>query len=274
MPFVPPVFLARTASKHPWLRDRLLSSEEFASYLQDRGLSAWSDHVSELWRLGLLRADVILGPSGTRRAGLQPTGDVDDGLLVYADARSLCTRRQWANVLKSPPDWVARLRLLFHPYRYHTVLYFERLFELHIHPFQMLKQSQYPRMLRMQTAGVREVTRKDDFAKAVSDFPHLTVVCAVDSYGVVGPGTEPGGRSMPSRGSRFLIRPNTRPKPTIGLNKQVFCFQYFMGQAWFMGCLGLNEAHAQNGRYRAYFREPPTFSSALIKPASIVAAMI
>lgn len=36
---------------------------------------------------------------------------------------------------------------------------------------------------------------------------------------------------------------------------------------------GFFEIHPQKGRYRAYFLEPPTFSSSLMSPASIAAVI-
>lgn len=61
--------------------------------------------------------------------------------------------------------------------------------------------------------------------------------------------------------------------PGKRLNKQVFYFHSVKMSETVWARDVFNRIQAQNGRYRAYFREAPTFSSDLMRPESIEAAM-
>jgi hypothetical protein len=57
------------------------------------------------------------------------------------------------------------------------------------------------------------------------------------------------------------------------LNKHVFYFQIFAWKFPVGHGMALNKTQAQNGRYRANFREVPTFSSGFMRPISMAAEM-
>jgi hypothetical protein len=69
-----------------------LTAKELADFAHKRGLSWYrEEHIHHLWKLGLLKADLIVSTQPLDEAGLvnigQEQADDDECSFVYADAR-------------------------------------------------------------------------------------------------------------------------------------------------------------------------------------------
>src|SRR5215467_14042422 len=65
----------------------LMSAAELASFASDRAVDFRTDDVETLWRVGLLRADLVEGPTRLRLSGLFRVGTLGPGPASYADVR-------------------------------------------------------------------------------------------------------------------------------------------------------------------------------------------
>lgn len=86
-----------------------------------------------------------------------------------------------------------------------------------------------------------------------------------------------GSSSGKSKTSSYSRSPDDgRPRPWDGnrLNKYLVVTEDVTKTTRLFMALRLNENQAQNGRYRAYFLDPPTATSGLMAPASMAAAII
>lgn len=111
-------------------RARLLSPHDLANLAQSYGLGHFTgDDVKSLWKLGLLRADLVLSATPIENENMPSFGTVDDGdHFAYGDKRQAAHRPEgygsaFAAVKKGfPRGWSP----LFHPYRTHVLLHVDR----------------------------------------------------------------------------------------------------------------------------------------------------
>lgn len=139
--FLPPGQHARwlVAYRELWQME-LLDPWDFAIYVSRHGLDLLGrDGVIALWRLSLIRADLIESTTKLRWRGLRLIRPAVAPPFFYADCReSTLVGRGWLNSVgrsRSLPDGV---RLLFHPFRYLVLYHLLRVLGLSISTLQPL----------------------------------------------------------------------------------------------------------------------------------------
>src|SRR3989442_14180581 len=89
-PVLPGAWIA--SRRHIWHMD-FLSANNFAQYCRDRGLSHFSEEdITQLWHLGLVKADLILSRRKLRRIGLVNHGSDPYRYHLNSDERLLRQR--------------------------------------------------------------------------------------------------------------------------------------------------------------------------------------
>jgi hypothetical protein len=133
---------------HIWQMD-FLTAKELADFVHKRGLSWYhEEHINLLWRLGLLKADLIVSSQEVDEPGLTLVGqerlDDEENGFDYADARL-------PKLIQDSPETSfeemqlvpSTLKIYFHPFRFTVLHNFERL-DPHFEPPRIL----YPQMYR------------------------------------------------------------------------------------------------------------------------------
>lgn len=117
---------------HIWQMN-FLTAKELADYVHKRGLSWYrEEHINLLWKLGFLKADLIISSQEVDEAGLILVGqeqlDEEENEFLYADARlpqliedSSTLSLEEMQAVPSP------LNVFFHPFRFAVLQNFERL---------------------------------------------------------------------------------------------------------------------------------------------------
>ena len=127
-----------------------LTAKELADFVHKRGLSWYSEEqINLLWKLGLLKADLIVSSQEVDEAGLILVGqeqlDEEENEFQYADARLPQLVQDSSTLsLEEMQTVPSTLKVFFHPFRFAVLQHFERLV-LHFKPPQIL----YPQMYRM-----------------------------------------------------------------------------------------------------------------------------
>ena len=117
-----------------------LNADKFASFGHDRGLASFNEKdVTQLWQLGLIKADLITSRSKLSLVGLVDRGTDRYGPYLYSDERQLPRRlRKWKNARKNLKPLQEGVELLFHPFRYYVLYHLDRVLGLHSSKMQML----------------------------------------------------------------------------------------------------------------------------------------
>lgn len=106
-----------------WQLD-LLDPSDLCRFAQERSVS-WSDGdtVEKLWRLGLLRADVVLADSLTGHEGLEIVGrSADDRLMCFDRRQFTAPREGLGSKLASVGDRADSVTPFFHRFRFYVLL--------------------------------------------------------------------------------------------------------------------------------------------------------
>lgn len=110
-----------TATGHLW-QSKLLDARELATFASDRGIRASEDDVRALWRLKLLRADLVGSRAQLRLAGLAHLRTDRSGWRWYGDCRPLAVLREEAVRPRDRDASRARNAVpLFHPFRLYVL---------------------------------------------------------------------------------------------------------------------------------------------------------
>ena len=121
-----------------WQMD-FLDAKELSDFCKHRGLVYWSEHIEQLWQLGLLTADVVISSRKLRQSGLVYIKRDDFGRHIYADGRKpRRSAKGWAEEFKRLKKLDSSIQPLFHPFRFYVIYTLNRRLKLSIVPIQTL----------------------------------------------------------------------------------------------------------------------------------------
>jgi hypothetical protein len=129
----------------------LLTAQGLAEFATKRGFPLYrEEHIHHLWKLGLLRADLIVSEQEIDEAGFVFLGKEEDTFL-YADARDSQPLQDTSDVpLEEAQDLVFPLKIYFHPFRF-AVLHCLSMLVPNTSPLQII----FPQMY--QTSKIMEI---------------------------------------------------------------------------------------------------------------------
>jgi hypothetical protein len=133
---------ALARSPELWQFD-LLSADEFGRFTQDRGMPVLAaGTVSQLWRVGLLRADLVTASSRLTMPGLEDVSD-EDGVFAYCDTRQTEQKSGgYGGSFASIGSELDSIELLFHPFRLFVMYHIHRVFRSNASSIQYLLNSE------------------------------------------------------------------------------------------------------------------------------------
>lgn len=117
----------------------LLTPRDLCKFANDRGVRIFNaDTVTDLWRLGLLRSDVVTARSKVETPSLEIVSKEDE-LLSYCDMRRVEHKvKGYGGTFASKNSEIDCLKLLFHPFRLYVLYHIDRVFRLNIASTQYL----------------------------------------------------------------------------------------------------------------------------------------
>lgn len=107
----------------------LLTAQQIYRFARDRDIEIFNaDTVTELWRVGLLRADLIRAKKKLEIPSLELVSE-ENGLFTYCDKRQVEHRAQgYAGLFSKTKPKLDDPDLLFHPFRMYVLYHINRVF--------------------------------------------------------------------------------------------------------------------------------------------------
>jgi len=107
----------------------LLTPQELCQFSKDRGVPAINtETVTDLWRVGLLRSDLIMARSKLEMPSIELVSE-ENGLFTYCDKRQVEHRAQgYGGIIARRESDSDCLELLFHPFRLYVLYHINRVF--------------------------------------------------------------------------------------------------------------------------------------------------
>jgi hypothetical protein len=180
IPLKEPSSLARIiATRHDIFYNSILNETEFERLARDLHLHlGFKQDLQLLWKLGLLRADLIKSSRKIRLVGLKPIGLSWDGQYEYSDERYIRNRKGGLiNISEKQytvPSWVT---LMFHPYRIYILSEMESFLGIKIHPLQAVVGMKYfQKTSKRRIEQIQHITCKPKFYKLVERLNNITAL--------------------------------------------------------------------------------------------------
>lgn len=179
-----PLFDARAdlATNPDLWQHGLLDPSALARFSDQNGVKLFNaESIRGLWKLGLLRCDLLLSTKRCRRMGLIQVHTRPDGLRVYVDCRYPKTRRGgWRGALaKKVPDFDT-IAIYFHPFRYYVLYHLHRTIRFNIHPMQYFWKSSPPYgLLDYNMSHLNRWTSSEGFVERVCRWNKISELAAI-----------------------------------------------------------------------------------------------
>lgn len=130
-----------------WQLD-LLNPRRLVSFIKDRNVDFWEEHILHLWQLGWVRAETVRGKLCEEIKGIDFVEKLNDEEFFYSDNRSLGLAQVNAEGLaREIVGKIPGVAPYFHPFKYFVLWEIQRVIRINIHPYQMLIPSKYHGML-------------------------------------------------------------------------------------------------------------------------------
>ncbi len=105
-----------------------LDISQFHRFSQDRECRFAKTHIEQLWKLKLLRADLIKSKKEINIEGITHINKDEFGLNIYYDNRKIETRPDgWENALTDIDNDKIEFSIFFHPFRIYILYYLDKL---------------------------------------------------------------------------------------------------------------------------------------------------
>lgn len=126
----------------------LLNPRNLVTFIKDRKVNFWEDHIIHLWQLGWVRAEIIQGKLVTEIEGIEIIEKLDDEVSLYTDNRSLGLVQVHIEApVRELVEKIPGVVPYFHPFKYFVFWQIQRVMRLIIHPYQMMNPGRYHEML-------------------------------------------------------------------------------------------------------------------------------
>jgi hypothetical protein len=146
-----------------------LNADKLARFGHDRGLASFDEKdVTQLWQLGLIKADLITSRRKLSLVGLVDRGTDRYGHHIYSDERQLPRRlRTWNNARTNLKPLQEGVELLFHPFRYYVLYHLDRVLELRSSRMQMLYQDGFPPVFDWNLSSFNRWSASEGFISSI-----------------------------------------------------------------------------------------------------------
>ncbi len=154
----------------------LLSQDRFASFAKNRGLNySFGSDTYELWRIGLLKADLIEAPCELGIPGLELFRIDEEGNHLYLDTREAIAEGGLSGSIGRLSDLRCNVHLHFHPFRYYVLYEIDQTLKLDFHPKQqLLNPAGYQTLLERWQSHFQEWTASSAFQRQLQYWENIT----------------------------------------------------------------------------------------------------
>lgn len=163
--------------KKPYIwQMKLLDSKGLANYSQKKGLHFSEKDIQNLWKLGLLKADLVQSTKKVNLKRLSEVGKNKFGYFLYSDDYNLPRKSKgWLGAAFNLRPIKKGLKLLFHPFRYYMLYEINRIQSIDHYSMPMLYYSEiYEKATRWDIAHFRRWSRKTDFRENINKWTSYT----------------------------------------------------------------------------------------------------
>ncbi|SRR6266487_1986783 len=169
---------------------KFLNAQNLARFCSDRGLSDFREEgITQLWQLGLLKADLVESDEEFALVGLVDRGMNRYGRHVYSDERQFHLRSEgWGDALKTLNTLRDDVELLFHPFRYYVIYHLNRACGLNISKMQIFNQESYHRVVDFVLSGFNHWTDSQQFFPSIEHWNDTASLCIITepcTYGTI-----------------------------------------------------------------------------------------
>ena len=122
------------------LQNDLLSPQQLLQYAKDRNIRIFNqEKIKHLWRIGIIRADLVVAEKEIKRPALELISADDAGIYTYLDTRKLRRRKKgYGGSFSKKPPVRKDIELYFHPFRLFVLYHVERVFSIGTNSTQYL----------------------------------------------------------------------------------------------------------------------------------------
>jgi hypothetical protein len=165
-----------------------LNAYDLARFCYDRGLADFGEKgITQLWQLGLLKADLVESDEELSYNGLVDRGVNRYGAYMYSDERHIQQRPEgWGNAVKTLSPLRDDVELLFHPFRYYVLYHLNREVGTKIHKMLMFNQERIHELLDISLSWFNRWTASEQFISRFqlrNDIASLAVITEPCTYG-------------------------------------------------------------------------------------------
>lgn len=161
-----------------------LSQNEIGRFAHDKGIiHLWDYDIVDIWRLGLLRADLIVSPKKLFFQGIVLCNQDDNGQYNYLDLRHPPFNHEGlANTLSNSTRSrsIQHIKFYFHPFRFYMLYHLERIFSFKTHPLQFFWTTDGVfRVIKICIEGVQEWSKKKESLQRYQEWNYITELAIV-----------------------------------------------------------------------------------------------
>jgi len=169
-----------TKHQRIWQMD-FLDANKLADLSRARGLSFFEENITELWQLGLLKADIITSNKMHKEPDLIYRGSQSQTeYFIYSDERELPRRiEEWGNAKESLEAFDKNLKLVFHPFRYYVLYQLDKLLRFGVSPMQVFYQNGYNLINSLLLNTLNTFFSSDNFIASINrwnDIASLAII--------------------------------------------------------------------------------------------------
>lgn len=158
----------------------LLSADAFCQFCRNKGLLLSQGVVEDLWKVGLLRADLIRIEGDGSLEGLLKVAQ-EEAFGTFIDVRKVPNRDQgYGGCFQTVPSLPDGTQILFHPFRLNVVHHIVRVFETHVSFAQFLMNPNgVGRATAFEYDHLQDWTSKREFADRFEDWNRVAEIAAI-----------------------------------------------------------------------------------------------
>ncbi|KPL81953.1 hypothetical protein [Herpetosiphon geysericola] len=158
---------------------KFLKPLKIAGFAKDRSVNFWDSHITQLWQLGLLRADLIKSNEEIDLKGLILVNN-QKGNYIYVDTRILeRSNIKWVESIENLPKIRSNIEILFHPFRYYVLYHLQRVMKLQISPMQILRAKSYPGLLDNSISMFTDWSNTNGFLDVINRWNNISSLAIV-----------------------------------------------------------------------------------------------
>lgn len=170
-------WISKWRARKPYIwQIKLLDSKGLANYSKIKGLHFSESDIQKLWKLGLLKADLVQSVKKLKLKRLTEVGRNKFGYYLYSDDYNLPRKSKgWLGAALNMRPINKEIKLLFHPFRYYMLYKINFVQNAVTYSMPMLYYSRlFDKSKRWDISHFRRWSKKTDFRENINKWTFYT----------------------------------------------------------------------------------------------------